>query len=91
MIVGGIHEYTANDVFHRGRRTPEYFRAAQSLFITQQTTQSAHVAAMEKELGTCLFERRPKSRLTSRSGERFLYQYCLRFPGTELCHGAGVL
>ena len=51
-------------------------RAAQSLFITQQTL-SAHVAAMEKELGTCLFERRPKFRLT-RSGERF-YQYCLRF------------
>ena len=25
MIMGGIHEYTANDVFHRGRGTSEYF------------------------------------------------------------------
>ena len=37
--------------------------AAQSLFITQQTL-SSHVAAMEKELGTSLFDRRPKFRLT---------------------------
>ena len=51
-------------------------RAAQSLFITQQTL-SSHIASMEKELGTCLFERRPRFRLT-RTGERF-YQYCVRF------------
>ena len=44
-------------------------RAAQSLFITQQTL-SSHIASMEKELGTCLFERRPRFRLT-RTGERF--------------------
>ena len=50
--------------------------AAQSLFITQQTL-SAHVAAMEKELGTSLFDRRPKFRLTQ-AGEIF-YRYCLRF------------
>ena len=50
--------------------------AAQSLFITQQTL-SSHVAAMEKELGTSLFDRRPKFRLTQ-AGEIF-YRYCLRF------------
>lgn len=50
--------------------------AAQSLFITQQTL-SSHVAAMEKELGTSLFDRRPKFRLTQ-AGEIF-YRYCIRF------------
>ena len=51
-------------------------RAARSLFITQQTL-SAHVAAMEKELGCRLFERKPRFRLTP-AGEIF-YQYCLGF------------
>ena len=50
--------------------------AAQSLFITQQTL-SSHVAAMEKELGASLFDRRPKFRLTQ-AGEIF-YRYCIRF------------
>lgn len=51
-------------------------RAAESLFITQQTL-SAHMAALEKELGVRLFTRRPAFRLTW-AGERF-YHYCLQF------------
>lgn len=51
-------------------------RAAESLFITQQTL-SGHMAALEKELGVTLFHRRPAFRLT-RAGERF-YHYCLQF------------
>ena len=50
-------------------------RPAQSLFITQQTL-SSHIASIEKELGTCLFERRPRFRLT-RTGEKVFYQYCV--------------
>lgn len=38
-------------------------RAAERLHITQQTL-SAHIAALEKELGCPLFERRPRFRLT---------------------------
>lgn len=51
-------------------------RAAASLFITQQTL-SAHIAALERELGVQLFTRRPAFRLTW-AGERF-YHYCLQF------------
>ena len=50
--------------------------AARSLFITQQTL-SAHMAALEAELGCTLFLRRPAFRLTSQ-GEVFL-DYCQRF------------
>lgn len=55
-------------------------RAAERLFITQQTL-SAHVAAMERELGCRLFERRPAFRLT-RAGEVF-YRYCLQFQSLQ--------
>ena len=51
-------------------------RAAQALFLTQQTL-SAHMAALEKELGCTLFLRRPAFRLTP-EGEVFL-DYCQRF------------
>lgn len=50
--------------------------AAQALYLTQQTL-SAHMAALEKELGCTLFRRRPAFRLTP-EGERFL-DYCRRF------------
>ena len=50
--------------------------AAQSLFLTQQTL-SAHMAALEKELGCVLFLRRPAFRLTP-EGELFL-DYCQKF------------
>ena len=51
-------------------------RAAQALFLTQQTL-SGHMAALEKELGCTLFLRRPAFRLTA-EGELFL-DYCHRF------------
>ncbi len=51
-------------------------KAAQSLFLTQQTL-SAHMAALEKELGCTLFLRRPAFRLTPQ-GELFL-DYCQKF------------
>ena len=47
--------------------------AAKELFITQQTL-STHIAAMEKELGCILFERKPVFRLTD-SGTSFC-RYC---------------
>ena len=51
-------------------------KAAQALFLTQQTL-SAHMAALEKELGCTLFLRRPVFRLTP-EGELFL-DYCQKF------------
>ena len=50
--------------------------AARALYLTQQTL-SAHMAALEEELGCTLFLRRPSFRLTP-EGERFL-DYCQRF------------
>lgn len=51
-------------------------KAAQALFLTQQTL-SAHMAALEQELGCTLFLRRPVFRLTP-EGELFL-DYCQKF------------
>lgn len=51
-------------------------QAAQQLHITQQTL-STHIAALEKELGSRLFERRPDFRLTY-AGQVF-YNYACHF------------
>ena len=51
-------------------------RAAERLHITQQTL-SAHIAALEKELGCPLFERRPRFRLTYAG--RVFQDYARRF------------
>ncbi len=51
-------------------------RAASGLHITQQTL-SAHIAALEKELGCTLFRRKPGFALTH-AGRRF-YEYACRF------------
>jgi DNA-binding transcriptional LysR family regulator len=53
-------------------------KAAEQLHITQQTL-SAHIAALEEELGCVLFQRRPKFALTY-AGEKF-YKYVLQFQG----------
>lgn len=51
-------------------------RAAKELYITQQTL-SAHMSALEKELGCTLFMRKPRFELTY-AGKRFL-EYALSF------------
>lgn len=56
-------------------------RAAAELHITQQTL-SAHMAALERELGCRLFQRRPAFKLTY-AGEVFL-AYCRRYDSMEL-------
>lgn len=53
-------------------------RAAKELYITQQTL-SAHMTALEKELGCTLFARKPRFELTY-AGKRFL-EYALNFCG----------
>lgn len=55
-------------------------KAAEQLFITQQTL-SSHIAAMEKELDCCLFIRKPRFRLTA-EGEIF-YEYCKKFTALD--------
>ena len=47
-----------------------FTRAAARLNITQQTL-SAHIGALEKELGTPLFDRRNRSIFLNRAGEIF--------------------
>ncbi len=54
-------------------------KAAASLFVTQQTM-SSHMAALERELGCCLFQRKPTFKLTC-EGEVFL-RYCKQIEGT---------
>lgn len=56
-------------------------KAASELHITQQTL-SAHMAALEKELGYCLFQRKPAFMLTY-AGEVFLPE--ILPPFRQLC------
>jgi DNA-binding transcriptional LysR family regulator len=57
-------------------RERNFTRAAESLYITQQTL-SAHIAALEKELGSLLFERTTPLKLTY-AGHSFL-KYAVHF------------
>lgn len=52
-------------------RCPTFFEAAEELYITPATV-SKHIAALERELGVVLFERRPHGVALTAAGERKL-------------------
>lgn len=52
-------------------RCPTFFDAAEELYITPATV-SKHIAALERELGVVLFERRPHGVVLTRAGEEKL-------------------
>ena len=68
--------FTSMDYFLQLAKTRSFTKAAEQLFITQQSL-SAHIAALEQELGCQLFVRRVPLELTY-AGEVF-YKYALEF------------
>lgn len=57
--------------FLAAARCPTFFEAAEELYITPATV-SKHIAALERELGVVLFERRPHGVALTAAGERKL-------------------
>lgn len=57
--------------FLTAARCPTFFDAAEELYITPATV-SKHIAALERELGVVLFERRPHGVALTREGEEKL-------------------
>lgn len=68
--------FTSMDYFLQLAKTRSFTKAAEQLFITQQSL-SAHIASLEQELGCQLFVRRVPLELTY-AGEVF-YKYALEF------------
>ena len=65
------------EAFVNVAETGSFSEAARRLYLTQPTV-SAHVAALERELGIRLFERTTKALNLSADGRRLLnYYHCL--------------
>lgn len=64
----GVDRYRT---FLTAARCPTFFEAAEELYITPATV-SKHIAALERELGVVLFERRPHGVALTAAGEQKL-------------------